>query len=151
MDRTRTISELLSLISSIKRTLQGRTYRCIDGSNLTISQLSLLFAVKQHEPVSSQTLASKLSMTPGAVSQLLDTLTTQGLVERSVRQSDRRSFALRLSPEGNTQLRAIESERYRTIQRATAELTDAEMQLLVNANRKILHALQHEVTPTERN
>ena len=145
MNRTTTLTELLSLISSIKRTLQGQHYRCHDGTNLTSGQLGLLFALKHHGPITANAVAERLSLSPGAISQLIDSLLDRDYIVRSMRTNDRRMYDLSLSPEGQKQVSAIEQERYAIISHATADLTAEELALLVRAHQKILQALQNNV------
>jgi DNA-binding MarR family transcriptional regulator len=150
MNRAETISELMSLVASIKRSLQGRSYPCPDGSSLTSGQLGLLFALKHHGPTSAQELASRLSLTPGAISQLVETLAERGYVTRTPRTDDRRTIDLSLSKNGASQVTALERKRLAIIEQSTAELSDAELMLLVTAHQKILQALQNELKSTER-
>jgi len=150
MERTASITELMSLISSIKRSLQGLTYTCQSGNNLTSGQLGLLFALKHHGPLTGQELAQRLSLTPGAISQLVETLFEIGFITRTPREDDRRILDLSLSPSGAVQVAAIEKERHAIIEKTTANLTDTELHLLVSAHQKILHALQNEMKITDR-
>lgn len=149
MNRTETISELMSLISSIKRSLQGRSYPCPDGTSLTSGQLGLLLALKHHAPISAQELASRLSLTPGAISQLVEILTERGYIIRAPHTDDRRIINLSLSQNGASQVTALERKRLAIIEQSTAELSDAELMLLVSAHQKILQALHSELKNRE--
>jgi DNA-binding MarR family transcriptional regulator len=60
------------------------------------------------EPEMTQrALADRLGIFPSRLVLLLDDLSKRGLVERQARSNDRRSHALRLTPEGTEQLQAI--------------------------------------------
>ncbi len=142
MNRTEAITEIITYISSIKHSLHGRTYRCQDGSSLTSSQLSTLFAIKYHGPVSAQDLASRLAVTAGAVSQTVDSLLETGFITRTPRANSRRTFNLDLSDIGAKKLIEIERERYAMIEQTTADLTDAELRMFVALLQKILLAVQ---------
>lgn len=150
MERTHAITELVSAISSIKRSMQGHTYTCIDGTSLTSGQLGLLFAVKHHGPISAQDLAAKLSLTPGAISQLVESLHDGGYLERTARENDRRVFDLTLTKSGAKRVSDIEQKRHAIIDQATAELSDRDLKQLVDSIQKIQFAIQNEVKPTER-
>ncbi len=142
MDRTAAITEIISYISSIKRVLYGRTYRCKDGSQLTNSQLGVLFGIKHHEPISAHDLSTHLAITAGAVSQTIDSLLESGLIERTPREDSRRTFNLSLSAAGAQKLSEIEQERYAMIEQTTTGLTDEELSLFVSLLQKILLAVQ---------
>ncbi|MCA9327243.1 MarR family transcriptional regulator [Candidatus Saccharibacteria bacterium] len=141
-ERTEATSELVSLISGIKRSLQGRTYRCKDGAELTSGQLGMLFTLKQHGPTSAQDVAARLAMTPGAVSQLVDGLFDAGYIVRSPRNDDRRVVDLSLSARGQEQISGIEHKRHAFIKQMTDGLSDDELTQLVSALRKMLDVLQ---------
>ena len=142
MNRTDAITEIISYISSIKRALYGRTYRCDDGTHLTASQLGILFIIKHHGPISAHDLSTRLSITAGAVSQTVDTLLERGLIERSPREDSRRTFNLTLSPSGLHKLTEIEQERHAMIEQTTTDLTDEELTIFVRLLQKILLAVQ---------
>ncbi len=150
MHRTEALTELMSTVSSIKRSFHGQTYQCSDGSLLTSGQLGLLFAIKHHGPISAQDLAARLSLTPGAVSQLVESLVESGYLTRTPRFDDRRIFDLTLSENGSEKVASIEKERHAIINQATSDLSEAELTQLVNAMQKILCAMQNEVKSTER-
>ncbi len=142
MNRTDAITEIISYMSSIKRAVYGRAYRCQDGSRLTTSQLGVLFGIKHHEPISAQDLSTHLAITAGAVSQTIDSLLESGLIERTPREDSRRTFNLSLSVGGAQKLSEIEQEHYAMIEQTTTDLTDEELTLFVSLLQKILLAVQ---------
>ncbi len=142
MDRTEAITEIITYISSIKRALQGRTYRCHDGTHLTSGQLGVLFGIKHHGPISAQDLATRLAVTAGAVSQTVESLLESNFIERTPRADSRRTFDLNLSDSGAQKLMEIELERYAMIEQTTTDLTDDELVLFVTLLQKILLAVQ---------
>lgn len=146
MNRTDAITEIISYMSSIKRAMYGRTYRCQDGSQLTNSQLSVLFGIKHHGPISAQDLSTYLAITAGAVSQTVDTLLENGLIQRTPREDSRRTFNLSLSASGLQKLSNIEQERHAMIEQTTTDLTDDELRLFVSLLQKILLAVQTDKT-----
>lgn len=142
MNRSQAITGIITSIGGIKRSLHGQTYHCQDGSSLTTSQLVLLFVIKQQGPLSAHELADRLSLTPGAVSQTVDSLLDGKFITRTAQANSRRTFDLNLSESGAKKLAAIEKERYSMIERATVELTDNELEIFVTSLQKILKAIQ---------
>ena len=149
-DRKKYINELLALISSIKRNLRGRTYACDSGYELSGAQLGLLFVVKHNGPLSAQEAAKQLSMSAGAVSQLVDSLVNHGLLERTNNPKDRRLYALSLTKVAIKHTDRIEQERYELFSNATAGMTKKELEVLITVHRKILNILQNETKSKER-
>ncbi len=115
MERTELITELVSVFGGIKRSMHGKTYLCENGEQLSIGQLMVLFAIMHHGPISGQELASRLSMTPGGISQLVDSLVAGGFIDRTPKLADRRVHELTLSKQGKQQVGAIERERFAMI------------------------------------
>jgi|GEM_PF-6706849 len=142
MNRTQAITGIITSIGGIKRSLHSQTYHCQDGSSLTTSQLILLFVIKQQGPLSAGELADKLSLTPGAVSQIVDSLLESKFITRTPQANSRRTFDLNLSKNGAKKLATIEQERYTMIERATVDLTDDELEIFVTSLQKILKAVQ---------
>jgi DNA-binding MarR family transcriptional regulator len=144
MARSEAITELMTHIGGIKRSLQNHSYSCGDGSSLTSGQLSLLFAIKHHGPISAQDLANRLALTPGAVSQVVDGLLASGYLNRVPRADSRHTLDLSLTPIGATKVTAIEHKRHAIIEQTTEELTDTELQTFASIMQKILLSLQNE-------
>ena len=68
--------------------------------NLSIPQCDVLSTLTEREGVSQQELAKRLYVTKGNISGLLDRLAAANLVERRSIESDRRSHAIYLTPNG---------------------------------------------------
>jgi DNA-binding MarR family transcriptional regulator len=69
-------------------------------SDLSFSQVNTLFRLYHHGPSSVNALADHLGITKAAVSQLLDSVITDGLVVRSENPEDRRRKLIDLTDEG---------------------------------------------------
>ncbi len=80
--------------------ITGRATQEYRRIGLSIPQFDLLSTLSEREGASQQEIAERLYVTKGNVSGLIDRLAAQGLVERRALPSDRRSYALHLTPEG---------------------------------------------------
>jgi DNA-binding MarR family transcriptional regulator len=67
----------------------------------------ILWMLGRSEGLSQQELASRLKIHPSRLVGLLDELQSRGLIERREKTSDRRIYALRLTPQGHTTLGEI--------------------------------------------
>ena len=67
---------------------------------LSVPQLDVLSTLTEAEGVSQQELATRLYVTKGNISGLLDRLADAGLVERRAIPADKRSHAIHLTGEG---------------------------------------------------
>lgn len=82
----------------------------VASSTTTIAQTRVMIVVFDASPngIMMKQVAQKLNLTPGAVSQTVDSLVKDGMLERYQTESDRRVIYLRLSPEGKKLYEHIE-------------------------------------------
>jgi MarR family transcriptional regulator, organic hydroperoxide resistance regulator len=73
---------------------------------LSVAQFDLISTLSQFEGITQQDLASRLFVTKGNVSGLVDRLEASGLVERRSIPGDRRSHAMHLTDKGRSLARA---------------------------------------------
>ena len=105
---------------------------------LTVAQYLALQAVAEGEVVGSE-LARRTTVSPAAVSQLLATLETSGLLERTRLPEDRRLQSLKLTARGDATLRS-----------ARGLLRDRLAALIIDLPRPEADALARLLTRLER-
>jgi MarR family transcriptional regulator, organic hydroperoxide resistance regulator len=106
MSRDEALDELRDafrgVLASVRR-LKGRdTHRPGEPS---FAQFHLLFALAEHDELSTSRLASAAELTPATVTQLLDGLESLGLVERTRSTTDRRVVVCAVTESGRTLIR----------------------------------------------
>jgi DNA-binding MarR family transcriptional regulator len=80
--------------------------------DLSVPQCDVLTTLTEKEGLSQQELASRLYVTKGNISGLVDRLVASGLVERRSFAGDRRSHAIHLTPAGrDLAVLAIEAQK----------------------------------------
>ena len=148
MDRKKVIDELFDTMDVAKRNLRGRMLSITDGKNISHAQLEVLFSIRQSQPINPTELANRLSMTPGAISQLIDVLEDQRLITRQTDENDRRRQVLAISPDGLAMLKSIERRRRSVMENVIQGLTDEELTLWLRIQKKIInefHAIHSTV------
>jgi DNA-binding MarR family transcriptional regulator len=94
-----TLRESLSGFFRAQRRLRGRDAR-IEGG-VSFAHLPVLGALAREGDLSAGQLAAEAGITPATVTQMVDTLSAAGLVERSRSEHDRRVVTIRLTDEGH--------------------------------------------------
>jgi DNA-binding MarR family transcriptional regulator len=80
--------------------------------DLSVPQCDVLTTLTEQEGLSQQELASRLYVTKGNISGLIDRLVASGLVERRSLRGDRRSHAIFLTPDGREMAkRGVEAQK----------------------------------------
>ena len=123
--------------------LYGRTLALVDpsrleawvGLGLTMTQLGVLFLLRQEAGEPAGLLAERLRVTPSTLTRIVDRLVRLNLVRRQEDSDDRRLVRHYLTPEGARSLEEME----RT---ARAYLTEILRQLPREKLERLLEALQ---------
>ena len=136
------LQRLFEHMDAVKRGMSSHMQRLSRDCPVSRTQLELLFAIRQSQPVSFKQLAQQLYLTPGAVSQLAEGLEGDGLISRQADESDRRIQCLRVSRKGNRLLDTIERQRERLLEAITTDLTDEELALWLRVQDKMLDYFQ---------
>lgn len=95
--------------------------RAFDGTGLTLARTAVLWVVHGSGPVTQQTLASALDVTPRNVTGLVDALESTGFVHRRPHPTDRRAILVELTESGEQAMATMAREH----DELTSVLTDA--------------------------
>ena len=94
-----------------------RAHRLLDGrmrlEGLSLARFKPLGFIAREQPVRSADLASALGYSPRTVTEALDGLERDGLIERQPDPTDRRAKRIRATPAGEAALRASDPLRTR--------------------------------------
>jgi DNA-binding MarR family transcriptional regulator len=127
MNRSKIIAELFDTMDAAKRSMHGHMQTVVQGHNITRPQLELLFTIHHHQPTTAKHLAQKLNLTPGSISQSVEDLLDQGLIERQADPTDRRRQVIRVSAEGDKIFKALDKRRHEVMNKVIDHLSDEEL------------------------
>jgi MarR family multiple antibiotic resistance transcriptional regulator len=142
MTRDEMIKTLFENMSVAKRGMHARMQSITNDYPISHTQLELLFTIEHLQPVSFKQLAHKLHLTPGAISQLVDSLTQQSLVERETDPNDRRVQCLRLSKKASEMMDAIKQHHRNVLNRVVQDLTTEELTVWMRIQQKMIAEFQ---------
>ncbi len=107
------------------RRMRGReTHR---PGELSYAQYSLLFTLREHRELSSTELANAADLSPASVTEMLDGLAADGLVERSRSMEDRRVVLTSLTKHGAALVEQRRAQMEPRWQAALAEFSEEEL------------------------
>lgn len=110
-----------------------RLLRQDNGNGLTLTQLSTLVRVEEHEPVRPGQLATLEGISPSTLTRLIASLEEADLITRMIDPADKRVSYLRLTDVGRTTLEEIRSRRTARLQDRLAALSDDDLTRLLAA------------------
>ena len=144
-NRNELIREIQSIMPTIKRLMHTRTHELLRQYGISYAQFELIFTLQRcdtGEAPSAKEIAEQLSLTAGAVSQLIDSLVEQGLIERQADSQDRRVTRIVLSSKGLDIAKQIHENKHLLMRDVMESLTEEELVIMLKVQRKIAERLQ---------
>lgn len=150
MDRQVFTEEFIEKMSLLRQSfipLRGKFFenKTLEGEfNLTRSQFAVMMIVYRHAKISLQDIADKLSLSASAVSQLVDSLQENKMLERETGEGDRRKISLELSTQGQEVMIKAKKLWVETLQNLFSGLDDTDLTNLQLILEKIIQQLQED-------
>lgn len=134
MSKEDLIQEVIENIARCQRpsNLAGR-----QKLGLSYSQVSMLYMLHYHKQLQVKQVADYLSVTKSAASQMLDSLSTKGLVDRRADIKDRRIVRFSLSGGGIKTLKNLNKLRFSSMRTRLEGLSQEELMTLATVVRKM--------------
>ena len=150
MSRNATMAEILENMSLVKRGMAVHMQAVLGKVPISLAQLELLHIIKQEQPITAKDLAQSRQLTPGAISQLLDSLLEHGYVARKMHETDRRTHLLQVTKKGAKLLQTVRKRRDELFKTVMADCSDEELLAWLQVQQKIMQKLDFTGTPTKQ-
>jgi DNA-binding MarR family transcriptional regulator len=122
----------------------------MDGEEqLPASQGELLFIVSHEGPISSTELAKTMQLTPGAITQLVESLERAGLVERKPSPADRRVTLINISDAGRERMSILMERKVSIFQEVYKDLSIEEIRIMNGVQKKMIEHLKKLAADSE--
>jgi DNA-binding MarR family transcriptional regulator len=128
----------------LRRVIFSRIMSKLD-IDLPPAQSELLMNVA-NGPIKVKDIASVLHISSGAVTQLLDALSTQDLIERFTSEEDLRVVWVQLTDAGKRRLAKLRKQYVRHLTEMLEDLSDHEIEALGTLMDKIVNVYRPEIT-----
>jgi DNA-binding MarR family transcriptional regulator len=132
------LRESVAAFSAAQRRLRSRDSK---GGGLSFAQWHLLRQLAENDELPAGKLAAGADLTPASVTQMLDHLAEQGLVERVRSDSDRRVVLNRLTPAGRERFAAKEAELQERWRDALSDISAEELGHAAHVLRRMAEVL----------
>lgn len=123
--------------------LEALQFRRWGSEGLTISQLRVLYLLRDSGRASVGAVAEHLGITPSTATALVDRLVQRGLVERGAREGDRRVVELHLSAVGSEHVEEAVRCRRRDLTGSLDELSEGDRERLAELLEELAERLEH--------
>ncbi len=126
-------SDLLEVMSALRRTLRRESTRPPELASLTGAQIELLRLLRRHPGIAVADAADELAVAPNTISTLVRQLSDAGIVLRRAGPNDRRVGLLELAPGIDDKIGAWRDRRDVLVDGALAALPAAELAVIAAA------------------
>lgn len=131
-------------IKRAEQALMAAKSSAVRTADLTVAQYAALLAIAQHPGISAAALARDCLVTPQAMTGVLKTLQTHGLIERTVHPWHQRVLETRLTEAGRHALTAADTEAVRIERRLADEFTAEEQDILRALLARCVQAIERD-------
>jgi len=149
MQREELIEAIFASMQQMHRTGASKFHSLIGQHDISLSQMELLMIVKHHGPISAKHIAARMHLTPGAVTQLVESLATKGFLDRQEDEHDRRIIHISLSEGGKQKLRSLQEKRMRLLKKVMSSLETDELALMLRVQEKMSRHIEAEIEKAE--
>jgi MarR family 2-MHQ and catechol resistance regulon transcriptional repressor len=132
------------------RTLRRHAERSIEVLEMCLSDFAILEALLHKGPQSVRDLGRRIDLTSGAMTTAIDRLETRGLVTRTDHATDRRAWAIHLTPEGKALISKVFAEHGQAMERAMRGLSKSERATLTDLLKRLGTTAEEQLTQAER-
>jgi DNA-binding MarR family transcriptional regulator len=130
MAHTDLVTEVFRVVGRFRRQLRRSAGRGLDSARLTESQSELLLLVGREPGISVSAAAGELGLVPNTASTLVSKLVSNGLLVRTVGETDRRVGQLRLAAPTQRLIDDSRAARRAVLAKVLGELDDDQIEAL---------------------
>jgi DNA-binding MarR family transcriptional regulator len=136
--RKQLIEKVIENIYELRKRISIEMHLYFTQANITHSQGLVLNLIKKKGIINIRDLASLLSMTSSAATQLVDSLVNKGFLIRKRNPQDRRTLKIELTEKAQKQFEILKSKSFETLSSIFNILDDEELSKYYEINNKLL-------------
>lgn len=137
-----TALRLLVVLSRAHRAITEHTRRDVERHGLGLTEFGVLEALYHKGPMLVGEVGSRILLTSGSTTYVVDKLEQRGLVRRRPCESDRRALYVELTADGEALIARIFPEHARAVEAAMAGLAEDEQQAAADLLKRLGRSAQ---------
>jgi len=142
MKRSELLEKLFEDIACIGRQIMPFPPSQVEKKLPTRAQLSILFFIFHNGPQNIKEVAHRFGMTPSAITQIVNTLEKEKLLDRTPDTTDKRKICVSLTTQGKKKLEEVKKIRMMSFKKVFDSLSEKELLQLRSIYSKILETLK---------
>lgn len=140
--RSDNLDEIYAVSATIQRLMRSHMQESHASLGIGPSEGHLLHLIAEAQSINLKDLASAMHLTPGAITQLVDSLVHSGLVTRTPGEQDRRVAVVAVTPAGTQTIAKMKHFKEKMFANILDDLSDSELAAYVRVQRKMLKYLE---------
>lgn len=149
-NRSQLIRDIFSTLELTKRAMHAQFYQSTDKTELGASSIYLLFLVERSQPVHLKELACRMHITPGAITQTIESLFRDEYLTRTQDERDRRIVYVSLTKKGKLKVNALKKSLQEHFTKMVSAVDDAELAVFLRVQQKMLTQIEQEAIDTKQ-
>lgn len=141
MKRDELLEDVFLATEATQRAWKALFHDIIGKEHITPTQAYALFALENLQPVKHKDFAARMRLTPGAVTQLVDSL--GNFIERTHDDKDRRIVYLSISKKGIRFMQKLRQKRKSFFIEAMHAFSEKELTTMLKQQQKILQQIEN--------
>ncbi|BBO84164.1 MarR family winged helix-turn-helix transcriptional regulator [Desulfosarcina ovata] len=121
------MNALSDLIIEFYEKLSSWEQSVVEGSGITLPQMHTIEILGVNSMIKMKDLASKMGVTTGTLTVMIDNLEKKGLVQRIQNPADRRSYVIQLTEKGTEHYQRHSDFHLKLTRECTANFSEAEI------------------------
>lgn len=140
MTRDELIEDVFLATEATGRAWKAAFHDIIGKERISPSQAYALFSLESRQPISHKDFAQAMQLTPGAVTQLIDSL--GDFIDRKHDEKDRRIVYLTVSKKGIRFMQRLRQKRKAIFMEVMGVFTEKELEQMLKQQQKILNQIE---------
>lgn len=134
--------ELVQIMERTMKFMQMSTKKMVMEPGITILQIQFLDYIQNNPDVQFRNLAENFFLSPSSVSQLLDRLYEQGLIDRKINLDDRRFMLVSLTKKGEKTIEKLKKEHLKMVSNIAKFMFIEEIEKMIEIHKNVLKKIE---------